>query len=77
MWAKFTCRMNTLQSCYVFDIIFLITLTECLQGIFGLYKGMGAPLAGVTPMMAMNFFGFGLGKEFLQSDPTTPLTLVY
>ncbi|XP_055045428.2 mitochondrial carnitine/acylcarnitine carrier protein [Misgurnus anguillicaudatus] len=44
------------------------------EGIFGLYKGMGAPLAGVTPMMAMNFFGFGLGKDFLQSDPTIPLT---
>ncbi|XP_056590007.1 mitochondrial carnitine/acylcarnitine carrier protein isoform X1 [Triplophysa dalaica] len=48
--------------------------TVSKEGIFGLYKGMGAPLAGVTPMMAMNFFGFGLGKEFLQSDPTTPLT---
>lgn len=37
---------------------------------------MGAPLAGVTPMMALNFFGFGLGKELLQHDPTVPITLV-
>ncbi|CAM4683652.1 unnamed protein product [Leuciscus chuanchicus] len=44
------------------------------EGVFGLYKGMGAPLAGVTPMMALNFFGFGLGKELLQRDPTVPIT---
>ncbi|KAK7131762.1 hypothetical protein R3I93_018354 [Phoxinus phoxinus] len=44
------------------------------EGVLGLYKGMGAPLAGVTPMMALNFFGFGLGKELLQRDPTVPIT---
>ncbi|XP_051517203.1 mitochondrial carnitine/acylcarnitine carrier protein [Myxocyprinus asiaticus] len=48
--------------------------TVSKEGIFGLYKGMGAPLAGVTPMMAMNFFGFGLGKDLLQRDPSVPLT---
>ncbi|XP_044162079.1 mitochondrial carnitine/acylcarnitine carrier protein-like [Bufo gargarizans] len=37
------------------------------QGLWGLYKGMGAPLAGVTPMMAMTFFGFSLGKKLQQN----------
>lgn len=46
------------------------------QGVLGLYKGMGAPLAGVAPMMAISFFGFGLGKQLLQSDPSVPITSV-
>lgn len=44
------------------------------EGVLGLYKGMGAPLAGVAPMMAVSFFGFGLGKQLLQSDPSVPIT---
>ncbi|KAB5545972.1 hypothetical protein PHYPO_G00066790 [Pangasianodon hypophthalmus] len=44
------------------------------EGALGLYKGMGAPLAGVAPMMAISFFGFGLGKQLLQSDPSVPIT---
>ncbi|XP_060793086.1 mitochondrial carnitine/acylcarnitine carrier protein [Neoarius graeffei] len=44
------------------------------EGVLGLYKGMGAPLAGVAPMMAISFFGFGLGKQLLQSDPSVPIT---
>ncbi|KAM9786263.1 mitochondrial carnitine/acylcarnitine carrier protein-like [Neosynchiropus ocellatus] len=44
------------------------------EGVLGLYKGLGAPLAGVAPMMAISFFGFGLGKQLQQTDPGTPLT---
>jgi len=33
------------------------------EGFFGLYKGMGAPLIGVTPMFAICFFGYGIGKK--------------
>nr|XP_020464756.1 mitochondrial carnitine/acylcarnitine carrier protein-like isoform X3 [Monopterus albus] len=47
---------------------------KCDSGILGLYKGMGAPLAGVAPMMAISFFGFGLGKQFQQTVPGKPLT---
>uniref|UniRef100_A0A3Q1FBL1 Mitochondrial carnitine/acylcarnitine carrier protein-like n=1 Tax=Acanthochromis polyacanthus TaxID=80966 RepID=A0A3Q1FBL1_9TELE len=50
--------------------------TVSKEGILGLYKGMGAPLAGVAPMMAISFFGFGLGKQLQQTDPGKPLTLV-
>ncbi|XP_062316447.1 mitochondrial carnitine/acylcarnitine carrier protein isoform X1 [Osmerus eperlanus] len=48
--------------------------TVSKEGVLGLYKGMGAPLAGVAPMMAISFFGFGLGKQLQQSDPSQPLT---
>ncbi|XP_073795635.1 mitochondrial carnitine/acylcarnitine carrier protein isoform X4 [Danio rerio] len=67
-------RLQT-QDCAVYKGTFdCFRKTVSKEGIFGLYKGMGAPLAGVTPMMALNFFGFGLGKELLQRDPTVPAT---
>jgi len=37
--------------------------TVSREGFLGLYKGMAAPLIGVTPMYAVCFFGFGLGKS--------------
>jgi len=33
------------------------------EGFKGLYKGMAAPLIGVTPMYAVCFLGFGIGKQ--------------
>ncbi|XP_069544867.1 mitochondrial carnitine/acylcarnitine carrier protein-like isoform X1 [Brachyistius frenatus] len=48
--------------------------TVSKEGILGLYKGLGAPLAGVAPMMAISFFGFGLGKQLQQTDRNKPLT---
>ncbi|XP_026097316.1 mitochondrial carnitine/acylcarnitine carrier protein [Carassius auratus] len=67
-------RLQT-QQCVVYRGTYdCLRKTVSKEGIFGLYKGMGVPLAGVTPMMALNFFGFGLGKELLQSDPTVPIT---
>lgn len=42
--------------------------TVVKEGFFGLYKGMAAPLAGVTPMFAVCFFGFNLGKELFAKD---------
>ncbi|XP_012883516.1 PREDICTED: mitochondrial carnitine/acylcarnitine carrier protein [Dipodomys ordii] len=39
------------------------------EGITGLYRGMAAPIIGVTPMFAVCFFGFGLGKRLQQKSP--------
>ncbi|XP_038596124.1 mitochondrial carnitine/acylcarnitine carrier protein [Tachyglossus aculeatus] len=39
------------------------------EGIQGLYRGMTAPIVGVTPMFAVCFFGFGLGKRLQQKTP--------
>ncbi|GLH06736.1 hypothetical protein R5R35_007938 [Gryllus longicercus] len=45
------------------------------EGLRGLYKGMGAPIAGVAPIFALSFFGFGVGKRLQQRTPEEKLTL--
>lgn len=37
------------------------------EGFFGLYKGMGAPLVGVSPIFAISFMGYGVGKQLCSS----------
>lgn len=44
------------------------------EGVLGLYKGMGAPLAGVAPMFAICFMGYGIGKKLQQKHPTDDLS---
>lgn len=46
------------------------------EGPLGLYRGMAAPIAGVTPMFAVCFFGFGIGKKLQQKNPDDDLTLL-
>ncbi|XP_070815724.1 cAMP-dependent protein kinase type II-alpha regulatory subunit-like isoform X2 [Chaetodon trifascialis] len=48
--------------------------TLAKEGVKGLYKGMAAPIIGVTPMFAVCFFGFGLGKKLQQRSPDDVLT---
>lgn len=45
------------------------------EGFLGLYKGMAAPIAGVTPMYAVCFLGFSVGKTLQQKTPDQQLTL--
>lgn len=37
-------------------------------------SGMSAPIAGVAPIFAMSFFGFGVGKRLQQKTPDEQLT---
>lgn len=46
------------------------------EGPLGLYRGMGAPLTGVSPMFAVCFFGYGIGKRIQQKDASDPLTII-
>ncbi|XP_062891395.1 mitochondrial carnitine/acylcarnitine carrier protein-like isoform X2 [Mobula hypostoma] len=48
--------------------------TIAKEGVLGLYRGMGAPILAITPVMAVGFFGFGVGKKLQQAHPEEPLT---
>lgn len=50
-----------------------LTKTVRHEGFSGLYKGMGAPLAGVSPMFALSFFGYAVGKRIQQKHPNDRL----
>ncbi|XP_067013535.2 mitochondrial carnitine/acylcarnitine carrier protein isoform X1 [Anabrus simplex] len=45
------------------------------EGVKGLFKGMGAPVTAVSPIFAICFFGFGVGKRLIQKHPDEQLTL--
>lgn len=38
------------------------------EGFFGLYKGMGTPLVAVSPIFALCFFGYGVGRKIFNVD---------
>lgn len=38
------------------------------EGVLGLYKGMGAPLASIAPIFAISFFGYGVGKSIFGAN---------
>jgi len=46
------------------------------EGFRGLYKGIMTPLVGVTPIYALCFLGFGVGKKLQTKDPNEELTLL-
>jgi solute carrier family 25 carnitine/acylcarnitine transporter 20/29 len=47
-----------------------VTKTVKHEGFFrGLYKGMAAPLAGVSPIFALCFLGNDIGKKLQQKHP--------
>ncbi|KAL8604354.1 hypothetical protein ACOMHN_028117 [Nucella lapillus] len=48
--------------------------TVVKEGVKGLYKGMGAPVAGVAPIFAICFFGYGVGRRLQQSHPDQELS---
>ena len=56
-------------------IIDCATQTIKREGFFGLYKGMTAPLIGLTSMYAMYFFGYGLGQSMQRKTPDEKLSL--
>lgn len=57
-------------------LLMLPSLLPPSQGLKGFYKGMAAPIIGVTPMFAVCFFGFGMGKKLQQKTPDDILTSV-
>ena len=47
-----------------------VVKTVKFEGLFGgLYKGMAAPLVGVSPIFALSFLGNDLGRKIQESHP--------
>jgi len=38
-----------------------------MDGLRGIYRGMGPPLAGITPIFALSFWSYNLGKKIVYS----------
>lgn len=45
----------------------VVKKTLARDGVKGLYRGMGPPLAGVTPIFAISFWAYDLGKKIVYS----------
>jgi solute carrier family 25 (mitochondrial carnitine/acylcarnitine transporter), member 20/29 len=44
------------------------------QGIRGLYRGVSAPLIAVTPIFAVSFWGYDVGKQIVARWSILPTT---
>ncbi|CAE6452542.1 unnamed protein product [Rhizoctonia solani] len=59
----------------------VVKKTLARDGVKGMYRGMGPPLAGVTPIFAISFWAYDLGKKIVYSgkwkaSSAIPTTLV-
>ncbi|EUC64228.1 carnitine/acyl carnitine carrier protein [Rhizoctonia solani AG-3 Rhs1AP] len=45
----------------------VVKQTLARDGVKGMYRGMGPPLAGVTPIFAISFWAYDLGKKIVYS----------
>jgi hypothetical protein len=58
------------------QICFSARQTVQKEGFFALYKGMAAPLVGVSPLFAVFFGGTAVGKWLQQKEPNQKLTFL-
>lgn len=48
------------------------------EGVAGLYRGVSAPIVAVSPIFAVNFWGYDIGQRIVnlfRNDITSPMTL--
>ncbi|CAE6357616.1 unnamed protein product [Rhizoctonia solani] len=51
----------------------VVKRTLARDGVKGMYRGMGPPLAGVTPIFAISFWAYDLGKKIVRKSQTLSL----
>jgi solute carrier family 25 carnitine/acylcarnitine transporter 20/29 len=64
-------RMQTAEKGVYSGAIDVVRKTIAREGLArGLYAGVSAPLVGVTPMFAVSFWGYDVGKQLVSSVST-------
>lgn len=64
-------RLQTAQPGQYSGMMDVVRKTFAKDGISGFYRGMSSPLAGVTPMFAVSFWGYAMGKKLVYSFTPT------
>ncbi|PGH36380.1 solute carrier family 25 (mitochondrial carnitine/acylcarnitine transporter), member 20/29 [[Emmonsia] crescens] len=67
-------RLQTAERGVYSGAIDVVKRTIAREGLArGLYAGVSAPLVGVTPMFAVSFWGYDLGKTLVSNLSTVPV----
>ncbi|KIW66288.1 hypothetical protein PV04_08485 [Phialophora macrospora] len=67
-------RLQTAEKGVYSGAIDVVKKTIAREGLArGLYAGVSAPLVGVTPMFAVSFWGYDMGKRLVDSFTTVPV----
>jgi len=67
-------RMQTAEKGVYSGAIDVVRKTIAREGLArGLYAGVSAPLVGVTPMFAVSFWGYDMGKALVDRFSTVPV----
>ncbi|KAK0253164.1 carnitine transporter [Friedmanniomyces endolithicus] len=64
-------RLQTAEKGVYTGAMDVVRKTVAREGLMrGMYAGVSAPLVGVTPMFAVSFWGYGVGKQLVESFST-------
>ncbi|KAJ5718797.1 hypothetical protein N7488_004443 [Penicillium malachiteum] len=67
-------RLQTAEKGIYSGAMDVVRKTVAREGLArGLYAGVSAPLVGVTPMFAVSFWGYDLGKTLVNTYSTVPV----
>ncbi|KAG8897725.1 carnitine transporter, partial [Tulasnella sp. 403] len=58
-------RLQTAQAGTYTGALDVVKKTLARDGVRGMYRGMGPPLVGVTPIFAISFWAYDLGKKLV------------
>ncbi|KAL8303115.1 hypothetical protein RB597_005261 [Gaeumannomyces tritici] len=71
-------RLQTAERGVYSSAVDVVRKSVARDGLRGLYAGVSAPLVGVTPMFAVSFWGYDLGKTLVRSataEADAPLSI--
>lgn len=66
-------RLQTAEKGIYSGALDVVRKTIAKDGARGLYAGVSAPLVGVTPMFAVSFWGYDMGKKLVEATTTVPV----